>query len=140
MHLIENKYETAALLKLPPHARDIAEQLLTKTPLNELLILWQEKEPNLNLLAHHKVPVALWGEIIDATLLAKTTYFLPNEKLSKEEILYLIKAACHSINKPLSAYTIKDVIELSQEEYPVLSQWLADFAKLLKQKKEDTLY
>jgi len=135
MHLIENKYETAALLKLPPNARDIAEELLTKTALNELLIMWQSKEPNINLLTHHKVPASLWSEVIDATLLAKTTYFLPNEKLSKEEILYLIKVACHSINKPLNAYTIKDVIELSREEYPVLSQWLTDFAKLLKQKK-----
>ncbi|MDX1353214.1 MAG: hypothetical protein R3254_09390 [Thiomicrorhabdus sp.] len=135
MHLIENKYETASLLKLPPHARDVGEYLLTITPLNKLLHLWQEKQPDLELLHFYKVPESYWNEILDATLLAKTTYFLPNDKFTKEELLYLMKAACESIHLPLSSYSVKEVIEMSEEEYPVFSEWLRLFANLLKEKK-----
>jgi len=134
MHLIENNYEKTALLQLAPHARDVAEQILTVTPLNELLQLWLSKEPDTTLLTLHKVPIGMWSEIVDAALLAKVTYFLPNERFDKEEVLYLIKIACLSINKPLSAFTIKEVIELTKEDYPVFSHWLTDFAFLLKQK------
>ena len=134
MHLIENKYETAGLLNLPPHARDIAEHLLTVTPLSDLLVLWQAKEPNRELLRLHKVPESFWNEILDATLLAKTTYFLPNEKFTKEEITYLMKAACESIQLPLNAYSVKDVIKMSKEDYPVFNEWLITFAKQLKEK------
>ncbi|BCN92324.1 hypothetical protein THMIRHAM_01090 [Thiomicrorhabdus immobilis] len=135
MHLIENKYETAGLLKLPPHARDIAEHLLTLTPLNELLLMWQADEPNQDLLHEHRVPEKLWPEIINATLLAKTTYFLPNPNFTKEELLYLMKAACSSIGLPLNLYSVKEVIEMSREEYPIFSEWLKTFANLLKQKR-----
>jgi len=134
MHLIENKYETAGLLKLPPHARDIAEHLLTITPLHELLLIWQDGTPNKDLLHRHHVPESLWEEIINATLLAKTTYFLPNPNFTKEELLYLMKAACSSIKLPLNAYSVKEVIEMSQEGYPVFNSWLTSFAKQLKQK------
>ncbi|WP_040727017.1 hypothetical protein [Thiomicrorhabdus sp. Kp2] len=134
MHLIENKYETAGLLKLPPHARDIGEYLLTIIPLNELLILWQAKQPNRELLHFYKVPEVYWDEIIDATLLAKTTYFLPNDNFTKEELLYLMKAACESIHLPLNAYSVKEVIKMSQDEYPIFSEWLTLFARQLKAK------
>ena len=134
MHLIENKYETAGLLKLPPHARDIAEHLLTITPLHELLLIWKDGTPNKDLLHQHHVPESFWGEILNATLLAKTTYFLPNPNFTKEELLYLMKAACSSIKRPLNTYSVKEVIEMSQEDYPVFSSWLTNFAKQLKQK------
>jgi len=134
MHLIENKYENAGLLKLPPNARDVADQLLTTTPLSELLLMLEAQSPNLEQLDQHNVPEALWDDILKATLLAKTTYFLPNEMFSKEEILYLIKAACLSINLPLHIYSIKDVIDMSQEEYPVFTDWLKGFTKDLRDK------
>ena len=135
MHLIENKYETAGLLKLPPHARDVGEHLLTITPFNELLSLWQAKQPDKELLHLYKVPEAYWNEILDATLLAKTTYFLPNDHFTKEELLYLMKAACESIHLPLSLYSVKEVIKMCEDEYPVLSEWLTLFAERLRAKK-----
>ncbi|HHT00209.1 MAG TPA: hypothetical protein ENK73_05060 [Thiomicrospira sp.] len=118
MHLIENKYETAALLKLPPNARHIAEHLLSITPLSELLIMVQDGTPDQNLLKEYNAPKSLWDDVLKATLLAKTTYFLPNEKFTKEEFLYLIKSACLSVDLPLNIYSIKEVIEMSQQEYP----------------------
>ncbi|WP_029406507.1 hypothetical protein [Thiomicrorhabdus sp. Milos-T2] len=135
MHLLENKYETAGLLKLPPHARDIAEHLLTLTPLNQLLLMQQANDPDTALLNEHHVPITLWPDILNATLLAKTTYFLPNPNFNKEELLYLMKAACSSIGLPLNVYSVKEVIEMSAEEYPVFSEWLNTFAKQLKKKR-----
>jgi len=132
MHLIENKYETAGLQNLPPHARDVADQLLTVTPLSELLTIWQDNTPNSELLQEHKAPEQLWPDIVNAALLAKVTYFLPNENFTKEELLYLMKAGCASIKLPLNVYSIKEVVEMSENDYPVFSQWLTDFAKHLK--------
>lgn len=132
MHLIENKYETAGLLLLPPHARDIAEHLLTITPLSELLLMQHNQKPNHELLLRHKVPVEFWEEIIDATLLAKATYFLPNEKFSRDEILYLIKVGCLAVKMPLDTYSIKDVIDEKGEDYPIFIDWLKTLTKLLQ--------
>ena len=132
MHLIENKYETAGLLLLPPHARDIAQHLLTVTPLSELLLMWQNQKPNHELLIRHKVPVEFWEKIIDATLLAKVTYFLPNSTFNRDEVLYLIKAGCLAIKMPLDTYSVKDVIDAKSEDYPIFADWLKQFTKLLQ--------
>lgn len=132
MHLIENKYETAGLLLLPPHARDIAQHLLTVTPLSELLLMWQNQKPNHELLIRHKVPVEFWEKIIDATLLAKVTYFLPNSTFNRDEVLYLIKAGCLAIKMPLDTYSVKEVIDAKSEDYPVFINWLKQLAKLLQ--------
>ena len=132
MHLIENTYETAGLLLLPPHARDIAQHLLTVTPLSELLLMWQNQKPNHELLIRHKVPVEFWEKIIDATLLAKTTYFLPNKTFNRDEVLYLIKAGCLAIKMPLDTYSVKDVIDAKSEDYPIFADWLKQFTKLLQ--------
>lgn len=132
MHLIENKYETAGLLLLPPHARDVAEELLTTTPLNELLAMQENPEPNNSLLQTYNVPETFWVEILNAAILAKTTYFILNPDFTKEEILYLMKAACRSIDRPLNVYPVREVIEMSREEYPVFSEWLSLFARRLK--------
>ncbi len=132
MQLIENKYESAGLLKLPPHARDVAEHLLTVTPLDQLLTLRQAENPDEALLRDFNAPARLWNDILDATLLAKTTYFLSNPNFTKEELLYLMKIACSSIKRPLNIYSVKEVIEMSKEDYPVFAEWLTQFAKQLK--------
>ena len=133
MNLIENKYETAGLWKLPPHARDVAEELLTVTPLDELLVIWQEQKPDHKLLQRFHAPVTLWPDILNATLLAKTTYFILNPDFTRQELLYLMKIACASVNRPLDTYSIKEVIEMSQEDYPIFVDWLTEFASQLKQ-------
>ena len=132
MQLIENNYENALLLKLPPNARDIAEHLLTLKPLHELLIMWQESTPDIELLSEHRVASHHWEAIIKATLLAKTTYFFENPNFSKDEILYLLKIACASADLPLKAYNLAEVMDLSKDEMPIFHQWLKRFAELLK--------
>ena len=133
MQLIENKYETALLRQLPPHARDIAEHLLTIKPLHVLLTLWQENTPDIELLNKHHVPIEYWSDILNATILAKTTYFFENSNFSEKEILYLLKVACASAGMPLKAYSLKEIIEMSKHEMPVFHEWLIGFAQLLKQ-------
>jgi len=132
MELIENKYETAGLLMLPPHARDVAEHLLTITPLDKLVAMQQTLEPDQKLLKRFKAPESLWKDILNAALLAKATYFFVNPDFSKEELLYLMKAACLGIDKPLNVYSVKEVIEISGEDYPVLTEWLTEMAMQLK--------
>ena len=134
MQLLENKFENAGLLKLPPNARDIAEHLLTITPLDKLLSMQTAGLPDNSLLREHKVSVKHWQDIINAVILAKTTYFVINPSFNKEEILYLMKAACLSINRPLNVYSVKEILEMSRAEYPIFSIWLSELAQLLKRK------
>ncbi len=132
MQLIENNYENASLLKLPPNARDIAEHLLTFKPLHELLMMWQENRPDLDLLSEHRVANQHWEGILKAALLAKTTYFFENANFSEDEVLYLLKIACASADLPLKAYTLAEVMDLSKDEMPIFHNWLKRFAQLLK--------
>ncbi len=132
MELIENKYEMAGLMMLPPHARDVADHLLTVTPLNKLMEMREQNQPDTNLLKQFNAPAKLWLEILNAALLAKTTYFLDNPYFTEEELLFLIKTACSSINMPLEVYSIKDVLEMSAEDYPVFCDWLKELTKHLK--------
>ena len=134
MQLLENKYEKAGLLLLPPNARDVAEHLLTVMPLEKLLQMQQENQPDINLLKDFNVPKTLWLDILNATLLAKSTYFIINPKLCTEEIMYLMKVACNSIDRPLNIYSIKEVIEMSRDDYPIFTEWLAELGRLLKSK------
>ncbi len=133
MQLIENNYENALLLRLPPNARDISEHFLTFKPLHLLLMMWQENTPDLELLSEHRVASEHWEAILKAALLAKTTYFFENSNFSKEETLYLLKIACSSADLPLKAYNLAEVMDLSKDEMPILHNWLKRFAQLLKQ-------
>lgn len=134
MQLLENNFENGAIQQLPPNARDLAEHLLTITPLEKLLTMQQEDKPDKRLLSEFNVPKKHWIDILNATILAKTTYFVVNPNFSADEILYLMKAACLSINRPLNVYSVKDVIEMSQEDYPIFTNWLTKLAKQLKNK------
>lgn len=137
MHLLENRFENAGLMRLAPNARDVAEQLLILQSLESLLTMLQENQADKALLAECHVADTHWPDIVKAALLAKTTYFVINPDFSTEEILFLMKAACISIDRPLEAYTIKEIIKMSQTDYPIFSQWLSDLAQLLKAKTLD---
>lgn len=141
MNLLENNFEQKLLLELPPHARDVAHDLLTTESLGGLLSLREKNEPDKARLKSKNVPENLWLSILNAAILAKSTYFLPNPKFSQEEILFLIKAACSSINYPIKQATLMDLIEYTrQQDMETLYQWLKDFSKLLiKQNQEKSL-
>lgn len=132
MQLLENKYEKTLLLQLSPKARDVAEGLLNSLSLAELLSMWQKNIPDETLLNEHQVPNKEWYAILNATILAKTTYFLANPRFTKAEILYLIKAACGSAGLSLTKHSLKEAIQLSQSNFPVLHEWLLEFSLLLK--------
>lgn len=132
MELLDHNFEKAGLLSLPPHARDVAEHLLEISALDQLISMQQENRADVNLLQSFNAPETLWLEIINAALLAKTTNFVQNPKFSKEELLYLMKVGCSSINRPLNVYSVKEVIEMSSEDYPIFARWLAKLAKQLK--------
>ncbi|QCU89210.1 hypothetical protein [Thiomicrorhabdus sediminis] len=132
MHLVENKYETAGLQALAPNARDIAEHLLTVTPLSELVLMVQQPSPRFELLIEHKVNADLWPAIVKAALLAKATYFLPNRNFNKDEISYLMKAAALAVDMPLDIYSVKDIVQLHHSHYPVLVDWLKQMLELMR--------
>lgn len=132
MHLIENNFEKKLLLDLPPHARDIAEEFLSEKSLGDLMRLIEVNTPDSYILNAKKVPELYWQDILKAALLAKTTYFFPNEKLSREEMLFLIKVICLSLDIPRQDIALKDIIELAKrEEMYVLSGWLNELSDLL---------
>jgi len=127
MQLLENRYEKALLLQLPPKARDVAETLLNTLPLAEILSIWQQNTPDKILLNEYQVPHKEWYAILNATVLAKSTYFLANSQFTNAEALYLIKAACGSAGLSLTKHALKEVIQLSQFDFPVLHEWLLSF-------------
>jgi len=132
MQSLEDRYEKTLLLKLPPKARDVAEVLLKTKSLADLLAMWQENAISEHLLSEFQVSSEYSYAILNAAILAKTTYFLANPNFSQEEALYLIKAACASAGLSLKKHDLNDVIQLSRTEFPVLHEWLLDFSRLLK--------
>ena len=133
MQSFDDRYEKTLLLKLPPKARDVAEVLLKTKSLAELLAMWQESAIDLNLLNQFQVPTEYSYSILNAVILAKTTYFSANPNFSQEEILYLIKAASACAGMSLKKHSLKEIIQLSQVDFPVFHEWLLDFSRLLKE-------
>lgn len=132
MQSLDDQYEKTLLLKLPLKARDIAEELLKTKSLAELLTMWQQNTINIDLLDEFQVTHENTYPILNAAILAKTTYFLANPNLTQQEILYLIKAASASAGISLKKYDLKEIIQLSRIDFPVLHEWLLDFSRLLK--------
>ncbi len=129
MQLVENSYEQQPLFALPPNARDIANDFLTRSLAH---ILQMQSHPDLEILNKHHVSSEEWDNIIAATLVAKTTYILPNVNFSKEELLYLMKIACKNADYSLESNVLADVIKKTNSDMPILSQWLTNMAGLLK--------
>ncbi len=132
MHPLEQKYEQTLLLQLPPQNRDIANRLLEQYSLAELLSMWQQYPPEQALLDTHNTSENDWYPILTAAILAKTTCFIENPHFTQPERLYLIKAACGSAGLPLTKYSLKEVIHLSQNRFPVLHEWLLRLSNQLK--------
>jgi len=130
MNLIENKYETALMQQLPPNARDLAEDFFSTRSLQQLLEMLYEKGIDERDLKQHHISEKQVPEILYATLLAKTTYFLPNHKLTKAECRYLITLACAVAGYSLKDYKLSEIIINTQASLPVFSQWLLTFEKL----------
>lgn len=134
MELLESDYEQKLLLELPPHARDLANELLSTRSLGELLSLREQPEPDQALLASKHVHERHWYDMMNAAVLAKTTYFLPNPKFNQKEIYYLIKVASSCIRYPLKQGNLKDLIDFTEtQDMPVLTNWLENFSQLLLQ-------
>lgn len=138
MELLENDYEQKLLMALPPNARDIALGLLSTKSLGELLSLRESQQPDKNLLASKKVAERYWFDILNAATLAKSTYFLPNPSFTQEEIFFLIKAACSSINYPIKQATLVDLMDFTlKKDMPILHEWLQKFSALLLQQNQE---
>lgn len=139
MQLIEKTYEKKALLDLPPNVRDLAEDLLSRYSLAQLLSLQAQKEPpefEKTLLKEYNTLSRYWLPVLQATLLAKATYFLPNQEMNQNQILYLIKLACTNAGYPLGIYSLADIIEITKNDMRVLSEWLKHMGNLLLDKKK----
>ncbi len=132
MQSLEDRYEKTLLLKLSPKARDVAVTLLKTKSLAELLTMWQENTIDALLLGEFQVSEEHSYAILNAAILAKTTCFLANPNFTQEETLYLIKAASASAGLSLKKHALKDVIQLSRVDFPVLHEWLLDFSVLIK--------
>ena len=132
MQLFENRYEKTLLLQLSPKARDVAEALLNTKSLAELLSIWQQNTIDEALLEEYQATNEHCYPILNATVLAKTTYFLANPNFTQEEVLYLIKAASASAGISLTKHSLKEVIQLRQSDFPVLHEWLLEFSRLLR--------
>ena len=130
MNLIENDFETALMQELPPNARDLAEHLFSTYSLQKLLKMIYETGISEGDLKYHHIPSKLGPSILNAALLAKITYFLPNAKMTKAECEYLITLACAAAGYPLKDYNIKEVLTAIQSQMPVLFKWLLTFQKL----------
>lgn len=135
MQLMENNYEQKLMQALPPHARDVADDLLNATSLKSLLSMLATNVPDKTLLSPKNVPGSLWLPILKATLLAKCTYFLPNERFTSEEVLFLMKTACMSAGYPLGEYQLREIMALSKNDMPVFHHWLIQFTQRLQANK-----
>lgn len=133
MQPLDDRYEKALLLKLPLKARDVAEELLKTKSLAELLSMWQQNTIDLNLLNTFQTSSEHNYSILNAAILAKTTYFLANPSFTQKEVLYLIKAASASAGMSLKKNSLKEIIQLSRIDFPDFHQWLLNFSRLLKE-------
>lgn len=134
MELLENDYEQKLLMDLPPNARDLAQEMLSTRSLGDLLLLRENAEPDKEILASKHVLERYWSDLINATILAKTTYFLPNSKFSQDEVFFLIKVAASTVNYPIEQTSLKEFIEFAKaKDMLILANWLEDLSDLLVQ-------
>lgn len=139
MQFTEQPYERKALLDLPPNARDLAELLLNRYSLKQLLALQAAKMPpqfELKMIKEHRTELSYWPTILQATVLAKTTHFVASEALTQPHILYLLKLACANAGYALSKHSLVDVIEYTKQDMAVLNKWLITMRDLLLEKKK----
>ncbi len=131
MKPIENTFEEALILALPPVAQRVAYELFSTWSLPKLMAAWLNDEPDEALLKSEGCPARFWPDILRATFVARTTYFQPDPALTPEEANYLVRLACAHLGYPLNQYPLMEVLGASRQDYPVFHDWLSGFVKLL---------
>ena len=135
MKPIENTFEEEPILALPPLAQRVAYDLFSTWSLPQLMEAWVEDKRPDDVLKMHNCPPRFWPDILSATFVAKTTYFLPNPNFNAHQVNYLIRLTCTHIGFPLNEYSLAEVVGIARHKYPVLYEWLKSFINLINQKK-----
>lgn len=125
-----HEYEDRLIRLLPPNAQHVAEMLLSRSSLVDLLRMRDLGEIDLYLLTQHKVNKDYWSDILRAAILAKVTYFDPSEFLDQAKVLMLVKLAVESAGFSLST-PLPQVVAAVKTDYPRLTRWLVMMAQLL---------
>lgn len=132
--MLVHDYEDQLIRQLPPNAQRVAELLLSRLSLSELLTMRDNGDVDVFLLNKHNVSQALWPDILRAIILARITYFNPSPLLNQEKILLLVKLAVETAGFSLSTPLPQIVAEV-KEDYPRLTTWLVQMAQLLSKLK-----
>ncbi|MCI4411402.1 MAG: hypothetical protein JHC38_06975 [Thiotrichales bacterium] len=132
--MLVHDYEDQLIRQLPPNAQRVAELLLSRLSLSELLTMRDNGDVDVFLLNQHNVSQALWPDILRAIILARITYFNPSPLLNQEKILLLVKLAVETAGFSLSTPLPQIVAEV-KEDYPRLTTWLVQMAQLLSKLK-----
>jgi hypothetical protein len=127
---ILHEYEDRLIRLLPPNAQHVAEMLLSRLSLTDMLRMRDEDEMDLYLLNEHKVSRELWPDILRAIILAKVTYFDPSEFLDQAKVLMLVKLAVEAAGFSLST-PLPQVVAAVKTDYKRLTRWLVVMAQLL---------
>lgn len=127
-------YEDYLIRQLPPNAQRVAEALLAKTSLANLLEMREENRIDLFLMNENKVAHELWPEILRAVLLARVSYFEPSPFLNQEKILLLVKLAVETVGFSLST-PLPQIVNAIKADYLRLTKWLTLMAQLLAKVK-----
>jgi hypothetical protein len=125
-----HEYENRLIRLLPPNAQHVAEMLLSRLSLTDMLRMRDDGDMDLFLLNQHKVDKELWPEILRAVILAKVTYFDPTEFLDQAKVLLLVKLAVEAAGFSLSR-PLPQVVAAVKTDYPRLTRWLVMMAQLL---------
>lgn len=131
MVVILHSYEDKLIRDLPLlKARYVAETLLTRYSIAELLTLQLAESVDVDLMNSHKLPYDLWPDIVRAALLARISYIHPSHNLSKQKILLLVKLAIEfsGLN---SSVPLSEAVVSIKSDYAYLAIWLTGMAKQL---------
>lgn len=131
MAVILHAYEDRLIRDLPLlKAQHVAENLLSRYSVVELLELQLSGEVDDYAMSQNKLPYDLWPEIVRAALLARISYFDPSPNLNKEKILLLVKLAVEAIGFTVST-PLPQVVAAIKSDYLRLTNWLIQMAQLL---------
>lgn len=129
--MIQHRFERSLLNLLPPNARKVADNLLTEYCLMGLLRLYEDGFIEKNLLQQHQVDERLWADILQASLLAKLTYFEASDLLTREQVYFLIETALkvlfYEVNYPLAQVFVE-----TKRQHPFFARWLVAMAKRVR--------
>ncbi|CAN8141382.1 conserved hypothetical protein [uncultured Thiomicrorhabdus sp.] len=132
----DRDYEFSLRDILPGNSRDLVMHLFTTVSLGRMLELWEKREADKFLLNKYRVNQADWPDALQAAIIAKLSYLKINDHYSVHEMVYLMKTACTVLGKPLTEYTLNEVINAQHTQTPKLSLWLMKIAQLVQIKRK----